>query len=51
MSIKSFKGKIRWSLKNEFLKAPGQGKIENFKKFWTLGPMWLSESKEIEVIN
>ena len=48
--IKSFKGKIRWSLKNEILKAPGQGKIENFKKFWTLGPRWLSQSQKFELI-
>ena len=51
MSIKSFKGKIRWSLKNEFLKALGQGDIENFEKFWTLGTWWLSQSQNFEVIN
>ena len=51
MSIKFFKGKIRWSLKNEFFNASGQGNIENFKKFWTLGPRWLSQSQNFGVIN
>ena len=49
--FKFFKGKIHRSLKNNFLKVRGQGNIENFKKFWTLGPRWLSQSQNFEVIN
>ena len=33
------------------LKAPGQGNTENFKKFWTFGPWWLSQSQNFGVIN
>ena len=33
------------------LKAPGQGNIENFKKYWTLGPWWLSQGQNFGVIN